>query len=283
MSTEGFAAAKVNLWLHVGPPEPSGLHPISSLVVFADVGDVVSAEPADRLELRVIGDAEDLGAPDDNLVLKAARALGGPPVRLTLDKRLPVAAGLGGGSADAAAVLRLLGGAKPVLAIAQSLGSDVPMCLESRPVVAEGTGERLSPAPALPELHAVLVNPRAPCPTSDVYRRFDALGAKGSADRPELSTAFEDVADVVRALRASRNDLEPAAEAVQPRVGTVLARLRAYPETLLARMSGSGATCFALCEGAREARRLGQAIQADEPGWWARACRLGGPWNKLSH
>jgi 4-diphosphocytidyl-2-C-methyl-D-erythritol kinase len=290
--SEAFAAAKVNLWLHVGPPAASGLHPISSLAVFADVGDVVSTEPGERLELGLTGESDGLDASVDNLVLRAARALEAaagrslPPLRLTLDKRLPVAAGLGGGSADAAAALRLLNGLdgfglseERVIEAAASLGADVPMCLASRPVLAEGFGERLSPAPALPEIWAVLVNPRAPCPTAEVYRRFDALGARGDAARPALPDQIDGLGGLVALLQGARNDLEAAARQVQPLVTEVLARLRDAPETLFARMSGSGATCFALCEDREAAARLGRALTAQKPRWWVRPCRLGGPWS----
>lgn len=287
-----FAAAKVNLYLHVGSPLASGYHPISSLVVFADVGDEVRLDPAAALELRVDeGDAEVLGPTEANLVLRAVHALAAaagvaaPAVRLSLEKRLPVAAGLGGGSADAAATLRLLNGLPGygldearLVSVAAGLGADVPMCLAGRPAVAEGFGERLSRAPELPEIHAVLVNPNAACATAEVYRRFDVLPANEGLKAPDLPPAFTDVAALSGFLAETRNDLEASALLVQPEVAGVLNRLRSRPETIFARMSGSGATCFGLCSNAADALSLAESLAAEEPGWWVKPCRLGGPW-----
>jgi len=291
MTTRAFAPAKVNLYLHVAPPDADRMHPLSSLMAFADVGDTLSLEPAETLSLSVTGPfAGPAGAGDDNLVLRAARALAdelGRPAafHLTLDKQLPVAAGLGGGSSDAGAALRLLGPAlglpatDPLLTtIATRLGADGAACLHGRPVVAEGYGERLSPAPRLPKLWAVLVNPGVASSTPAVYRDYDRLGVVGRADRPSLPEAFESVQDLVAILAQARNDLEAPAIALSPVIGAVIDRLRAQPETLLARVSGSGATCFSLCTSADEAESLAQRLQGLEPTWWARRCQLGGPW-----
>jgi 4-diphosphocytidyl-2-C-methyl-D-erythritol kinase len=287
-----FAPAKVNLFLHVGPPAADGYHPLCSLMTFADVGDRLTVQDASALELMVRGAFAD-GAPagPDNLVLRAARALiaraGGPvpPARLILQKELPVAAGLGGGSSDAGAALRLLREALGVEladsaleAVAASLGADGAACLWGRPVIAEGRGEQLSPAPALPVLDAVLVNPRVPVSTPAVYRRLDAMERFGDIARPAMPAAFETAAEAAAWLATQRNDLEAPALAVAPEVGAVLDTLAGEPETLLARVSGSGGTCFALCAGDIEAEGLAERIEAMAPDWWVRRCRLGGPW-----
>ena len=291
-----FAPAKVNLFLHVGPVGADGFHPLCSLMVFADLGDALRYQPDAPPGLVVEGPfADELEGLDesDNLVMQAARALADRAGlerlsgRLVLDKRLPVASGLGGGSADAGAALRLLrvhlapGMEDAALeALAGDLGSDGPACLWGRPVVAEGRGERLSPAPVLPPLHAVLVNPRIASPTGAVYRAFDAAPPpRAGADRPDLPAAFPDVGALAERLRDLRNDLEAPACALTPAAGEVLAALRTRPETLIARLSGSGATCFALCGDGGAADSLARAVAAAEPGWWVRPCRLGGPWS----
>jgi 4-diphosphocytidyl-2-C-methyl-D-erythritol kinase len=292
MGRTAFAPAKVNLFLHVGAPGADGYHPLCSLMVFADYGDRLRAIPAEALSLRVEGPfAQELGEPFDNLVSRAARALiaraSGPlaPVAVTLEKRLPVAAGLGGGSSDAGAALRLL---REVLDIAVSdavltelaggLGADGAACLFGRPVLAQGRGERLSPAPGLPALDAVLVNPRVALSTAGIYRAFDAAGRFGDVTPPWTPEAFESVEELAAWLGGARNDLQAPAVAAAPEIGAVLETLADEPETLLARMSGSGATCFALCAGDIEAEALAERLEAMEPRWWVRRCRLGGPW-----
>ena len=290
---EAFAAAKVNLFLHVGAPGADGFHPICSLMAFADAGDRLAAAEAEALACRVRGAfADQLAGEGDNLVLRAARALVAeartplPPIGLTLDKRLPVAAGLGGGSSDAGAALRLLRSAwgltltdTQLEAVAAGLGADGAACLWGRPVLAQGRGEQLSPAPGLPLIDAVLVNPRVAVSTAEVYRRFDAAAAFGDVAPPDLPDAFESVEELAGWLALTRNDLEAPAVAAAPQVGDVLATLADEPEALIARMSGSGATCFALCAGDLEAEGLAERIEAMRPGWWVRRCRLGGPWD----
>lgn len=292
MKRSAFAPAKVNLFLHVGAAEADGYHPICSLMTFADVGDVVSVQGAEIPEFQVTGPfGEGLQANDDNLVFRAANALlqrtsgPTPPLRLILDKRLPVAAGLGGGSSDAGATLRLLTEAldlavqdETLTAIAASLGADGAACLHGEPVIAEGRGERLSPAPDLPVLDAVLVNPGVASSTPAVYRSFDEMGGARGAERPWMPEGFEGAEDVAAFLSICRNDLEAPAAALQPLIGEVLATLADEPETLLARMSGSGATCFALCAGDIEAEGLAERLETMRPDWWVRRCRLGGPW-----
>jgi 4-diphosphocytidyl-2-C-methyl-D-erythritol kinase len=286
-----FAPAKLNLYLHVGAPA-AGYHPICSLMAFADVGDAVSTFDAQGLTLAVNGPfARDLDDNDDNLVLRAARALIAEakrplaPVGISLEKRLPVASGLGGGSSDAGAALRLLRETfglsladDRLEALAASLGSDGAACLWGEPVIAEGRGERLSLAPGLPPLDAVLVNPRTPVSTAEVYRRYDAVGRFSDVTPPRAPDAFEDATELAAWLAGLRNDLEAPAIAVAPAVGTVLETLANEPETLLARVSGSGGTCFALCASDIEAESLAERLEAMSPAWWVQRCRLGGPW-----
>jgi 4-diphosphocytidyl-2-C-methyl-D-erythritol kinase len=293
MAREAFAAAKLNLFLHVGAPAADGYHPLCSLMAFADVGDRVEAREADALALQVRGPfAGGLEGEGDNLVLRAARALlertRGPtaPIGLILDKRLPVAAGLGGGSSDAGAALRLLREAwAPDLsdadleAVAASLGADGAACLWGRPVLAEGSGERLSPSPVLPPIDAVLVNPRVSVSTADVYRAFDAAGRFSDVAPPPMPEAFESVEELAGWMRMTRNDLQSPAASLAPEIGDVLATLVDEREALISRMSGSGATCFALCAGDLEAESLAERLEALRPGWWVKRCRLGGPWD----
>jgi 4-diphosphocytidyl-2-C-methyl-D-erythritol kinase len=276
-----LAPAKINLFLHVGAPDASGYHPICSLMVFADIGDRLSAAPADRLTLRIEGPfAAGLDGEGDNLVLRAARALlaDGQGAALALDKQLPVAAGLGGGSSDAGAGLKLV---RELLAlpvddahlesIAASLGADGAACFRARAVLAEGRGERLTPAPPLPELHAVLVNAGPAVSTPAVYRGLDAGGVFGEL-APPVVPVLANTRDAAIWLAGQRNDLEKPAIEIEPQVGVVLDALRAAPETLLARVSGSGGTCFALTEDAKSAKALAARMPK---GWWIRACRLG--------
>jgi 4-diphosphocytidyl-2-C-methyl-D-erythritol kinase len=292
MTRTVFAPAKVNLFLHVGAPGADGYHPICSLMAFADVGDRLTLREAPALQLDVRGPFA-VGAPatGDNLVLRAAHALlaraRGPvaPLGLVLEKMLPVAAGLGGGSSDAGAALRLLRETQGLAIedadlerIAAALGADGAACLWGRPVVAEGRGERLSAAPRLPLVDAVLVNPGVPVSTPAVYRALDAGGGFGDVARPSMPAAFETVAELAGWLATQRNDLERPAVATAPEVGAVLETLAGERETLLARVSGSGGTCFALCAGDIEAEGLAERIEAMAPHWWVRRCRLGGPW-----
>jgi 4-diphosphocytidyl-2-C-methyl-D-erythritol kinase len=282
-----FAAAKVNLYLHVAPPTPDGYHPIASLMAFADVGDTVGGESAPQLSLQISGPfGEGLSAGPDNLVLRAAQALlakAGRPeagAKLVLSKALPIAAGLGGGSSDAGAALRLLNalhglgfGEAALEGVAAEIGADGAACLRARLLVAEGRGERLSPAPAMPPLPAVLVNPGVPSPTGPVYRAYDASGAPGKADRPE-PPPLRTVRAAAEWLARCRNDLEAPALGLEPRIGEALGALKAEPESLLVRMSGSGATCFALTGARAEAEALAARLSGAHPTWWVKACTL---------
>lgn len=295
MRQSRLAPAKVNLFLHVGPVDPDGYHPIASLMVFADIGDRVSIDPADRLELSLEGEftAELAGEdPERNLVLRVVRELldrtgqGSRGMRLTLEKALPVAAGLGGGSSDAGAALKLVRDTLELSAddgllgdIAAELGADGSACVAARPVVATGRGERLSPAPELPPLPAVLVNPRVVCPTGPVYRAFDALAeGRAGADLPPLADRYASVDAAIAAMTPLRNDLERPATTIAPPIASVLSHLNAQPETALARLSGSGATAFALCRTEGDMQALSARLLDRRPRWWVRACRLGGPW-----
>lgn len=289
MRLSAFAPAKVNLFLHVGGPDAEGYHPISSLMVFADVGDQLMIQPSDAPAFETTGPfGASIPAGDDNLVLRAARAfhakLGGPvpPYRLILDKRLPIAAGLGGGSSDAGATLKLLRDAlaaqftdNDLEPLAASLGADGAACFRATALMAEERGEVLSPAPTLPPLHAVLVNPGVPSPTGAVYRAYDAAVHPDGAARPFVPSELETAEEAAAWLGvATRNDLEAPAVALQPLIGEALDVLRDQPESLLVRMSGSGATCFALCAGDIEAETLAERIEAVRPDWWVRRCRL---------
>lgn len=268
-----FAPAKVNLTLHVTGQRADGYHLLDSLVVFADVGDRVSLRHDAALSLTITGpQAAALPVSDDNLVLRAARLMGGAAA-ITLDKVLPVASGIGGGSADAAACLRALaqlGRALPTEAEVLRLGADVPVCLRGVPLRMQGVGEVLTALPPLPEAWLVLVNPGVGVATPAVFR---GLARKDNPPMPELPpmAAAPALADF---LHQMRNDLEPAAQAVAPVIGAVKAALAAQPGCLLARMSGSGATCFGLFGSAGAAEAAARAVQSAEPGWWVAPARM---------
>jgi 4-diphosphocytidyl-2-C-methyl-D-erythritol kinase len=293
MPTTRLARAKVNLFLHVGALQSDGYHPLSSLMTFADVGDRVTIEASADFGFAVDGPfGAGLGDGADNLVVQAREALaqafrpGWSAFTLTLHKRLPIASGIGGGSADAAAAMHLMAersglnadaaGQRTLLRIAGELGSDVPVCLVGLPRLGQGRGDELSTPPAFPDLPAVLVNPLLSSPTGGVYRGYDAAGAPGDAEAPAWPVDLASVGAVARFLAGCRNDLEAPAIALQPAITEVLAALRGRPQTLLARMSGSGATCFALCAGLAERDALATAVAAEYPGWWVQPCVLAG-------
>lgn len=277
-----LAPAKVNLFLHVGPAGADGYHPLASLAAFADTGDRVTVEPSDRLSLSLVGPfAAELAGTDDNLILTALKALGeaagigDPPLRVTLDKQLPVAAGLGGGSADAGAALKLARDALSLpldddglARIAGSIGADGPMCLHARAAWAGGRGDRLDFEPRLPTLPCLLVNPGVPSSTAAVYRAFDA-GPPGTADMPPPPLDWG-VRGVIGWLGNQRNDLEAPALALQPAIGRALTAVEALPGVRLARMSGSGATVFGLFDTSGAAAEAGRTLRSRHPGWWIR-------------
>ncbi len=281
-----FAPAKVNLYLHVHGRRADGYHLLDSLAVFAGIGDRVEVWPADTLSIETDGEhAAELPGGEDNLVLRAARRLGAAAgcragARIRLVKALPVAAGIGGGSADAAAALRALaelwrlpGDAAIPPQLAIELGADVPVCLAGRPTQMSGIGETLRPAPPLPPFHLVLANPGKPLSTAEVFGRFAAGdGAAAPAGRPgALDRAPADAAALAALLAERDNDLEAPARSLLPEVGEVLARLARAPGCLLARMSGSGATCFGLFASQSAAARAADALAAASPAWWVRA------------
>src|ERR1700735_4902721 len=284
--------AKVNLTLRVVGRRVDGYHDLESVVAFADCADRLSLLPGNELRLKTTGPlAEACGEVGDNLVLKAARLLaervpGLKSGTFTLHKLLPVAAGIGGGSADAAAALRLLARAKGLamddrrlIEVARLTGADVPVCVASRACVMTGVGESLMPLD-LPKLPCVMVNPRVAVATKDV---FAALGLRSG----ELLVGFADVLQAtawpeagasleewVEALATSSNDLEAPAMRIQPVIGEVISALNAPDGAWLARMSGSGAPCFAIYENTAEAGRAAEKLRRDHPEWWVHAGTL---------
>ncbi|HEY8382947.1 MAG TPA: 4-(cytidine 5'-diphospho)-2-C-methyl-D-erythritol kinase [Microvirga sp.] len=277
------APAKINLTLHVLGRRADGYHELESLVAFAGTGDALSLEPGPRLALAISGPTAPLAGPDDdNLVLKAARLLAErvPGLRLGnfhLVKRLPVAAGIGGGSSDAAAALRLLArlnglkiDAPEMREAARLTGADVPVCLDPRARMMRGTGEVLGPPLGLARLHAVLVNPRVPVETPAIFKR---LGLHLNERHPGAPHPAVE-GDMLTVLGFARNDLEPPARSLQPVIGEALARLGAQPGCRLARMSGSGATVFGLFGDCGEAAAAAKALRRAEPEWWVKATSL---------
>ena len=280
-----LAPAKVNLFLHVGPLKQNGRHDLDSLVVFAgpEAADQLTVQPSDILTLSVSGPgAAESGAGADNLVLKAARALRAEAgvthgAALHLEKRLPVAAGIGGGSADAAASLRLLTRLWDInpahaRAVAPSLGGDVPVALLGQPALMRGEGERVEPVTLPAPIPAVLFNPGIACPTGPVFAAFDAAG--GGQDFAELGPLpdFADLDTLFGWLAEQRNDLEIPALALVPKIGPATP----LPPPRLTRMSGSGATFLALYATLAAAQESADMLSAQHPEWWVRATLLGG-------
>ena len=280
------AHAKINLTLRVLGRRADGYHDLESLVVFADLADTLTFEPGGDTALEVTGPyAAASGQPADNLVLKAQRALAAcvPSLkggRFILDKHLPVAAGIGGGSADAAAALRLLARANDIsiddarlMVAALRTGADVPVCLSSRACVMTGVGERLSPPLHLPPLHAVLVNPGVALATRDVFAAY-----RGDAQMATLAPQAvpRERGVLIDYLEAHGNDLTDAAIVCAPVVADVLRALSALPGVLLARMSGSGSTCFALFADEAEATAAARRLTEAHKDWWVAPAVLGG-------
>lgn len=287
------ARAKVNLTLRVVSRRVDGYHELESVVAFADCADRLTLQPGVPLGLSATGPrVAECGATSDNLVIKAARLLGErvPDLRggeFALDKQLPIAAGIGGGSADAAAALRLLAQTNDLalddprlIDAARKTGADVPVCLASQSCIMTGIGENLLPL-ALPAMPVVMVNPRVAVATKDV---FAALGLRNG----QLRVGVTDVVTApkwpdksapldawIAVLRAGTNDLEAPAKKLQPVIGEVLALLGKAAGVRLARMSGSGATCFAIFADAAAAKAAAQAIAAAHPDWWVHAGTLG--------
>lgn len=280
------APAKVNLALHVTRRREDGYHDLESLVVFADIFDELEARAAPADSLEISGPfAGALGAGPGNLVMRALAAfrvrwphLAPPGLAIRLTKNLPVAAGIGGGSADAAAALRIMAelaaGTVPVgeLAdLAAGLGADVPSCLLSRPLVARGVGEILSPLPEFPPLHVTLVNPMVPVVTADVFRRLEA---HDNDPLPPLPAPLTRPAQLGLWLGETRNDLEAPAIRLVPEIGGLIAALAAMPGCMLSRMSGSGATVFALFGSGAQAHEAAREIRRLHPDYWVSAAPL---------
>lgn len=288
MTLSLLAPAKVNLFLHVVGRRADGYHELDSLVVFADVGDRMSFAASETLSLSVQGPgAASLAAEADNIVLRAAHRLAeaagvAPQAAITLDKRLPVAAGIGGGSADAAATLRGLAGLWGVSlpeadmhALALGLGADVPVCLYGRPAAMGGIGERIDPVPPLPPAWLLLVNPGRPLSTPAVFRKRAEMFPSGNfSQAAPLTEPPADAAALAYALASRSNDLMDAAIAVEPMVGEVLRAIAATDGCLLARMSGSGATCFGLFATQKDADEAARHLVGGSPEWWVAAARL---------
>lgn len=285
MSVRVFAPAKINLTLRVGQPRADGLHPLQSLVMFADVGDWVEAKEGADLRLEVIDGpfAAQLVA-DDNLVLRAGQALKqatgctrGAALRLT--KNLPVASGLGGGSSDAAAALKALNALwragvneADLAALAMTLGADVPVCLAARSAWMTGVGEHIA-AMHTPEVHAVLVNPSRPLATGAVFAAFDAIGLGAPLDGgPPVHARVE---DIIAAALAAGNDLWAPALSIMPALAEVSEALLATTRARAVGLSGSGATMFALYDAGGDAVAAAEAITRTHPAWWVAPTRLG--------
>jgi 4-diphosphocytidyl-2-C-methyl-D-erythritol kinase len=283
MAARWSAPAKLNLYLHVVGRRADGYHLLDSLVAFAAPADEITAEAAPSLSLALRGPyAAALGdVPSDNLVWRAAERLGAAAGRpsaaaLTLTKNLPVASGIGGGSSDAAATLKALAalwrlepGRVDLAAIAQTLGADVPVCLAARAAWLGGIGETVEPVPGLPPVMALLVNPGIALSTPAVFK-----ARQGAFSAPARFAMPADAAELAALLAARRNDLTDAAIALVPAIGDVLERLASLEGALIARMSGSGATCFALFAAADSATAAAARLSAERPGWWVAAGRL---------
>lgn len=284
-----FAPAKINLFLHVGDRRPDSYHDLLSLVVFADCGDTITVGPARGVPLEITGpQSAGFGPSPSNLVLKAERALRQwasehghetPPVTLTLDKHLPLASGIGGGSSDAAATLLALvkywslpASAEDLRQLGRSIGADVPVCLRASPTLMSGDGEMLAPAPELPGFALVLVNPRVEVSTAAV---FDALGARTGTHAQPLPPRLETLRVFVAWLDRTSNDLASPAKKIAPQVMHAEQALTASTGCLLSRMSGSGATCFGIYPTIEAAKTAAREIAAARPEWWVTAAA---PW-----
>ena len=280
------ANAKINLTLKVLGKRADGYHLLESLVVFADVADRLTCAEADHLSLELSGPfASALEGESDNLILEAARRMAvemdrTPNLAFTLEKNLPVASGIGGGSADAAAAMRTLvrlwGDPESSLAdIALSLGADVPVCLRKKPSLMSGIGEALQPLQTMPELDAILVNPGVAVSTKEVFK---ALGASQGWDMDKTTEApsLKTKRDVLDYLMAHPNDLEVPAVRVQPAIADVLNAIREAENCQFARMSGSGASCFGLYDNPFDAAEAAAALKETHPDWWIVATRFKG-------
>lgn len=286
MSLRRLAPAKINLFLHVGDKRADGYHNLLSLAVFADIGDWLALAPAGALSLNITGPfAAALAADDDNLVMKAARALtawAGKPLGadLTLEKNLPIASGIGGGSSDAATALLMLAehwalpiGIEKIRELALALGADVPVCLNRRPALMSGIGEILNPTPELPPFALVLVNPGVSVPTAQIFK---ALRTRTGTAEPKPFKGSS-IRDFALWLDQLSNDLAAPAIALAPAITRVEAAITATGDCLLARMSGSGATCFGLYATHEQAKAAASSLAKAHPEWWVRAAQTYAP------
>lgn len=281
MSVSVKAPAKINLYLHVTGKRPDGYHLLDSLFAFARDGDVITAKQADGLSLEIIG-APDLSAGEDNIVIKAARKLAAalgiePNAHLVLEKNLPIASGIGGGSTDAAAALKALQVLwkktlpdEKLYALALELGADVPSCLAGKAVQVSGVGEVLTPAPEIPALPVVLVNPNKPVSTPAVFKTRKPV----FSEPMPLTQNYADAAEFIGELKKRHNDLQDAACALEPAVAEVLHVLENQPLCLFSAMSGSGGTCFGLFRTPENAANAAEDIAATHPNWWVKQTAL---------
>lgn len=281
MSVSVKAPAKINLYLHVTGKRPDGYHLLDSLFAFARDGDVITAKQADGLSLEIIG-APDLSAGEDNIVIKAARKLAAalgiePNAHLVLEKNLPIASGIGGGSTDAAAALKALQVLwkktlpdEKLYALALELGADVPSCLAGKAVQVSGVGEVLTPAPEIPALPVVLVNPNKPVSTPAVFKTRKPV----FSEPMPFTSDCEDIETFVAELKKRHNDLQDAACALEPAVAEVLHVLENQPLCLFSAMSGSGGTCFGLFRTPENAANAAEDIAATHPNWWVKQTAL---------
>lgn len=281
MSVSVKAPAKINLYLHVTGKRPDGYHLLDSLFAFARDGDVITAKQADGLRLEIIG-APDLSAGEDNIVIKAARKLAAalgiePNAHLVLEKNLPIASGIGGGSTDAAAALKALQilwkktlPDEKLYALALELGADVPSCLAGKAVQVSGVGEVLTPAPEIPALPVVLVNPNKPVSTPAVFKTRKPV----FSEPMPLTQNCADADEFIGELKKRHNDLQDAACALEPAVAEVLHVLENQPLCLFSAMSGSGGTCFGLFRTPENAANAAEDISATYPNWWVKQTAL---------
>lgn len=264
-----LARAKVNLTLHVGGRRNDGYHPLDSLVVFADIGDELEFEPAGKKTVLTIEGAKELPVNEQNSVLRAMNFVSAPPQHIRLNKHLPVSSGIGGGSADAAAVLRKFPADFSDHQLAYDLGADVPICFHSKTCRMTGIGENISFLPNLGQLSAVLVNPRVAVSTREIFEQFDGVRRDVEA-KPNADTG-----DLLSRAMSGENNLQEVAISKAPVIAEVLRALAQQTGCELARMSGSGATCFGLFRSDAQANAAATAISSVQAHWWVQACRLG--------
>ncbi|WP_135504146.1 4-(cytidine 5'-diphospho)-2-C-methyl-D-erythritol kinase [Roseovarius aestuariivivens] len=276
MTAEALAQAKVNLTLHVTGQREDGYHLLDSLVMFANVGDTVRVSLADKTSLQVTGPmAKGVPTDESNLVWKAAQMMD-TDAKIALKKILPHAAGLGGGSADAAATLRLISRltGKPIPDDLTEIGADVPVCLGNRAARMRNIGDEITPMRELPALYAVLVNPGLAVPTKEVFAR---LKSRENPPMPEAIPEKMSGAELAEWIRGMRNDLEEAAIELQPRIAQVLNAIEVTGGCRLARMSGSGGTCFGLYRNAETAGSAAGRLREGFPAWWVKKAKLNAP------